>query len=263
MTFQSGGHQALYYEWIEGDPDKPHLVFLHEGLGCTAMWRDFPRALCRATGCPGLVYDRLGYGASPALPRPRTLSYLHQYALDELPQLLSSLIPERDYVLIGHSDGASIGLIHAAERPAQLRGLICEAAHVFVEPETLAGIADATQAFQAGKLQGLAKYHGEKTASLFRAWSDTWQSDWFRHWNIEYVLPAIACPVLVIQGLEDQYATLAQVEAIVSQVPRAQQLVVENCGHAPHLERPDELLQHMQAFIEALPAAHGNRPPPG
>lgn len=253
MTVLSGGQTALHYELIDGDTDKPYLVFLHEGLGCTAMWKDFPRSLCQATGCPGLLYDRLGYGASPALTQPRTLHYLHRYALDELPRLISSLIPERDYVLVGHSDGASIGLIHASERPARLRGLVCEAAHVFVEAETIKGIETAVEAFQAGKLQGLEKYHGSKTAGVFRAWSETWLSDWFRHWNIEYLLPAIDCPLLVVQGLEDQYATLAQVEAIVSQARHGWKLLVENCGHTPHLERPAELLQLMQAFIEELP----------
>lgn len=252
MTHHSQGRQALYHEWIDGDADKPCLVFLHEGLGCTAMWQDFPHSLCRATGCPGLVYDRLGYGASPALVQARTLHYLHQYALDELPPLLAELIPERDYVLIGHSDGASIALIHAAERPARLRGLICSAGHVFVEPETLKGIESAAQAFQAGKLHKLANFHGAKTASVFRAWSETWLADWFRHWNIEYLLPAIDRPLLVVQGREDQYATLAQVEAMVAGVPHGQPLLLEDCGHWPHLERPEASLKAMRVFIEAL-----------
>ncbi len=242
--------EEVYYELIGGEQEKPYLVFLHEGLGCTEMWMGFPRALCRETGCPGIVYDRLGYGRSSPLARPRTIHYLHEYALVELPEVLSRLIPGRKYFIVGHSDGGSIALIHAAARPAALQGVIAEAAHVFVEQETLVGIRSAVDAFDAGKLRGLSRYHGERTEAVFRAWSDTWLSAWFRHWNIEYLLPSIECPVLVLQGAGDQYATLAQVDTISSKTAGAQRVVIEDCGHAPHQEKPEVTLRLMKEFLE-------------
>lgn len=244
-----GGHR-LYYETIAGPPERPYLVFLHEGLGCTAMWRDFPQRLCRRTGCPGLLYDRLGYGRSAPFAGPRTINYLHRAALVELPDVLNRLIPDIGYFLIGHSDGGSIALIHGAERAPLLRGIITEAAHVFVEEETLAGIRVTTEAFAAGKLQGLSAYHGEKTEAVFRAWSDTWLSPAFRHWNIEYLLPSIACPVLAVQGAEDQYGTLAQVDAIAGKIPAAVKAMVEDCGHVPHREQTANVSELMARFLE-------------
>ncbi|MDD2920726.1 MAG: alpha/beta hydrolase [Anaerolineales bacterium] len=239
----------IYYELIDGDANKPRLVFLHEGLGCAAMWKDFPRRLCEATGLRGLVYDRIGYGKSSALVSARTIHYMHEYALTELPQVIAQVIPDSDYFLVGHSDGGSIALIHAAEKPARLRGIITEAAHVFVEQETIAGIQVAAESYQAGKLRGLSKYHGEKTDVIFKAWSETWLTDWFGHWNIEYLLPSIECPVLAMQGMDDQYGTVAQVEAIASKALNAQKALIENCGHSPHQERADVVLQLMKDFL--------------
>ena len=202
----------IYYELIEGDPAKPCLVFLHEGLGCCAMWKDFPAQLCQATGCRGLLYDRHGYGQSSPLAARRQLHYLHDYALCELPQVLAALLPGQDHFLIGHSDGGSIALIYAAQQPPRLRGIITEAAHVFVEGITLDGIRVADAAFGEGKLRALAKYHGDKTETIFKAWSDTWLSYGFQFWNIEYLLPSVECPALVVQGSEDQYGSAAQVD---------------------------------------------------
>lgn len=240
----------LQYERIAGEAGRPCLVFLHEGLGCIEMWGEFPRQLCAATGCPGLVYDRAGYGRSKPLSHARTIHYMHEAALAELPMVLEALIPGQDYLLVGHSDGGSIALIHAAERPARLKGVITEAAHVFVEEITLAGIRRADAAYAAGKLQALARYHGDKTPIIFKAWSDTWLSPWFAHWNLEYLLPSIVCPLLVIQGQDDQYGTLAQVDSIVGQVSgEARAAVVEACAHSPHKENPGQLLSLMGGFI--------------
>lgn len=244
-----GYNQHLYYDMIAGDLKRPHLVFLHEGLGCTAMWQEFPRLLCAKTGCPGLVYDRPGYGRSSPSAAPRTIHYLHHDALTGLSRVISRLIPGTPYFLVGHSDGGSIALIHASEKPAHLQGIITEAAHVFVEEETLAGIRATTAAFAAGKLQGLFSYHGEKTEAVFRAWSDTWLSDFFRHWNIEYLLPSIECPILAVQGAEDQYGTVAQVNTIDAQAPEAVKAMIEDCGHVPHKERGDVVLQLMAEFL--------------
>jgi pimeloyl-ACP methyl ester carboxylesterase len=240
----------IYYEDIEGDPEYPTLVFLHEGLGCQAMWKDFPRQLCRKTGCPGLVYDRLGFGKSSPVTSTRTIHYLHDSALHELPYVLEQCIPGRPFILIGHSDGGSISLIFSAGRPFFLQGIITEAAHVFVEPVTIAEIMKVDEAYKKGKMRGLSTYHREKTEYIFRAWADTWLSDWFQFWNIENLLPEIQCPMLVIQGREDQYGTERQVDAIISKSSgRAKPVLLDNCGHSPHREMPETVLDVMSGFV--------------
>ena len=244
---------ALFHQRIAGDPRRPWLVFLHEGLGCTAMWGDFPQRLCAATGCRGLLYDRRGHGRSAPLDGARSLHYLHAAALHELPAMLAALLPGEPYCLVGHSDGGSIALIHAAERPALLRGVIAEAAHVFVEPVTLEGIRRAESAHAAGKLHGLARYHGAQADALFHAWAQTWLSPWFRHWSIEYLLPAIRCPLLVLQGRDDQYGTPAQVEAIAGQAGgRTSATLLDGCGHTPHREAAAAVLELMGEFIAGV-----------
>lgn len=249
-TLQLGAKETVFYSKIEGDPEKCCLVFLHEGLGCIERWNDFPERLCRKTGCPGLLYDRIGYGRSTPLQKPRTIRYVHDYALDELPKVLKAAIPGHDHILVGHSDGGSISLIYGAQRPAGLKGIVTEAAHVFVEPETIEGIRAADEAFERGKFKGLVRYHGEKTRQTFKAWSETWLQASFGFWNIEILLPSITCPLLVIQGADDQYGTAAQVKAIVSKsAGKAEAFFVEQCGHAPHLEQPDILLEKMAAFV--------------
>jgi pimeloyl-ACP methyl ester carboxylesterase len=247
LTLDQG--MDIHYELIDGEPGKPYLVFLHEGLGSTAMWKGFPRRLCAACNCPGLVYDRRGYGKSSPLGERRTVHYMHHAALAELPEVLSRLIAGHDYFVIGHSDGGSIGLIHAAEKPARLRGLIAEAGHVFVEERTVAGIAAATAAFKDGRLRALASYHDE-TDDMFRAWSDVWLSDGFKHWNIEYLLPSIECPVLVVQGTEDQYGTVAQVDSIAARAPDVRTVMLPACGHSPHHEQPERVLSAMLEFLQ-------------
>lgn len=246
-----GGAQ-LHYALIEGDEDKPLLVFLHEGLGCTAMWKGFPERLCAATGCAGLAYDRLGYGLSSPQAAPRGVHYLHHSALAELPAVIQHLAPGREHIVVGHSDGGSIALIYAAGRPAGLRGVITAAAHVFVEEVTLEGIRAALAAHGAGKLRALARYHGEKADAVFSSWADTWLAPYFKHWNIEYLLPAIECALLAVQGSGDQYGSQAQLDAIEAGVRGARQLVLAECGHSPHLEQPEAALRAMAAFIAPL-----------
>jgi pimeloyl-ACP methyl ester carboxylesterase len=241
--------QRIHYELIDGPSERPLLVFLHEGLGCTAMWKDFPRLLCAATGHPGLVYDRLGYGQSSPFVRSRTIHYLHESAIIELPALLGTIVPGREHVLIGHSDGGSIALLYAAQRPAGLCGVITEAAHVMVEPETVQGIEATVTAYEAGKLRGLTRYHGDKTAAVFRAWSDTWLSPWFRSWSIEYALPSIQGPVLALQGARDQYGTAAQTAAIAATVRAGRVVMIENSGHTPHLDQMEVVLELMRSFV--------------
>ena len=242
----------LHYQLIAGDRTKPYLVYLHEGLGCVAMWHDFPELLCRATGCPGLVYDRLGHGKSSPLHATRTVHYLHRYALNELPRLLENIIPETPYILIGHSDGGSISLIAGAEHPPLLKGIITEAAHVFVDAKTIAGIKQATAAREKGQLRGLSKYHGDKADTIFEAWWKTWLSPWFKHWNIEYLLPSVTAPLLVIQGRDDQYGTLAQASSIATQSSGSTHLeIIDNCAHTPHVEAQPVVLTLMRTFINS------------
>jgi pimeloyl-ACP methyl ester carboxylesterase len=249
-TLDADTSPRLYYQLIDGNTALPHLVFLHEGLGCIAMWGDFPAKLCTATGCPGMVYDRLGYGKSSALKHARTIHYLHDYALYELPELLEKVLPDTPYILIGHSDGGSIGLIFSAERPLLLHGIVTEAAHVFVEAETIAGIKVANDAWAKGKLRGLSKYHGDKTATLYQAWSQTWLSKWFTSWNIEYLLPSIEVPLLIIQGSDDQYASPNHAACIASKTSGHTQVeIVDNCAHVPHIEAQAAVLQLMADFI--------------
>ena len=244
---------SIYYQLIPGNTNKPYLVYLHEGLGCAAMWSNFPELLCRTTGCPGLLYDRLGYGRSSPLDCTRTVHYLHNYALKELPKLIDTVIPNTSFILIGHSDGGSISLIFGAERPDFLKGIITEAAHVFVDSTTVAGIRAADEAWDRGKLRGLAKYHGEKTEAIFKAWSETWLSDWFRHWSIEYLLPSIEVPLLALQGGNDQYGSKDQVNSIASKCSGYVHLkIVKDCAHVPHLEAQPAVVKLMSEFIKQI-----------
>lgn len=252
LTF--GTDQQLNYEQYTGRTNRPWLVFLHEGLGSITQWRDYPQQLCQRTGCPGLVYDRIGYGLSAQLARSRTIHYLHEYALHELPFVLDAVLPGQNFILIGHSDGGSISLLFSAERWPRLLGTITVSAHVFVESVSVAGVEQAKQSFVRGELKrGLAKHHGDKTESMFWAWADTWTSPWFRSWNIEYALSSIEVPMLVLQGREDQYGTSAQVDAIVKRSSGpATPLILEDCGHNPHLEFPELTLDLMSCFVNRL-----------
>lgn len=248
-----GAEYNLYYEQIGGDSARPHLVFLHEGLGCSSMWGDFPKLLCKVTGCPGLLYDRLGYGLSSPAASVRSQRYLNDYALQELPATLKKTIANAPYLLIGHSDGGTIALIHGAQQPPHLQAIITEAAHVFVDPETIAGIKAAKKAWDQGKLQKLNNYHGEKTENVFRSWVDTWLAPSFKSWNIEHLLPTIEVPLLVIQGKNDQYGKERQVHAIARQSSGYSETgLIENCGHIPHQEAQESTLQLMTDFIEKM-----------
>jgi pimeloyl-ACP methyl ester carboxylesterase len=231
---------------------RPTLVFLHEGLGSIEMWHDFPVAVMGTTGCDALIYDRWGHGQSDPLDEKRTLRYVHDEALSSLPEVLRELKVD-DAILIGHSDGGSIALIFAAEFPNLVRGLISEAAHVFVEETTLDGIREAVEIYQTTDLkEKLARYHGDNTEKIFRAWYDTWLTPEFKQWNIEDCLPKINCPLLVIQGEDDQYATEAQVEAIARQVAGSRSILIPNCAHTPHKEARDRVLKEMTEFILGL-----------
>jgi len=253
FNLSSGG--AIYYQMIDGDARKPVLVFLHEGLGSCRMWKKFPQDLCEVLGCRGLMYDRIGFGQSSPSGRARGLHYLHESALNELSQVLRGLIPNEPYILFGHSDGGSIALIHGAEKPGDLKAIVTVAAHVFVEPETVKGVSEAVEAFDQGKMMGLSRYHGDKTHDVFNAWSDIWLSVSFRSWNLEYLLPSIDCPLLVVQGADDQYASERQVDIIVTESGGdAESKLLDNCAHSPHVECPRELINATTPFLGQLSA---------
>ena len=245
-----GSH--LEYRWIGPRPaDAPTIVFLHEGLGCLGMWRDFPDRLASAIGCGALVYSRMGYGASDPVRGPRPIRFMHDEALDVLPAVLERFKLE-DVILFGHSDGASIALIHTGARSGSVRALILEAPHVFAEPVCIEGITRIAADYETTRLrERLARHHGRNTDSMFRTWTGVWLRPEFRQWNIEEYLPAIECPVLVVQGEDDAHGTLEQVDAVVTRVKgQAESLLLEHCGHSPHSERPDEVLEAAARFVQ-------------
>ncbi len=245
---------TIAYLSIDGEPALPHLVFLHEGLGSTAMWGDFPQRLCAASGCPGIAYDRLGYGRSSALPPPWSAHYLHAAATRDLPQVVEGLLPGgASHIVFGHSDGGSIALLYGATRPEGLLGIVTEAAHVFAEDVTLAAIRAAVVAYESGKLANLARYHGTKTEDVFRGWSGAWLDPGFAAWSIEALLPRIEVPLLVMQGEDDRYGTPRQLHSIARQTAGpATAALLPGCGHTPHKECPDAVLSATVDFIRSV-----------
>jgi pimeloyl-ACP methyl ester carboxylesterase len=235
---------------------RPTLVFLHDSLGCITVWRDFPDRLAAALGCDALVYDRRGYGASsPFGPAPRTPGYLEEEA-DVLARVLDACRVEHA-VLFGHSDGGSIALVAAARRPERVRAVVTEGAHVFVEELTLSGIRDAREALRTTDLrERLQRHHGERTDAVTSAWMDVWLSPAFRDWNIERYLSGVRCPVLVLQGTDDEYGTPDQVQAIAAGVSGpVRTRLIPGVGHTPHRAAPDEVLRLTTAFLtESVPA---------
>jgi pimeloyl-ACP methyl ester carboxylesterase len=236
------------------------IVMLHEGLGSVSMWKDFPESLAAATRCRVLVYSRYGYGRSAALTGPRTPDYMHEEARVWLPLTLERLRIQTP-VLFGHSDGGSIALIHAAEPTSTIAGIIALAPHVNVEDLTVASIAGAKVAYQSGTLrERLAPYHADVDAT-FWGWNRIWLDPAFRDWNIEALLPSIRVPVLAIQGLDDEYGTLNQVDRIRRTVPGTELLTLPGCRHAPHRDRPEAVLAASRRFIDRLADGGDGRPP--
>jgi pimeloyl-ACP methyl ester carboxylesterase len=238
----------------------PLLVFLHEGLGSLAMWRDFPQRLCDAAGVHGLVYSRPGYGRST--PRQADdhwdVDFMHRQAHEVLPALLAALPAERtrrSLWLFGHSDGGSIALLHAARFPAQVAGAIVMAPHVSVEDKAVSSITQARDNYLNTDLkQRLARYHDD-VDSAFWGWNDIWLHPPFAHWNIEAEVARIRCPLLALQGSDDEYGTLEQIHAIARLLPQAQQLELPQCGHSPPRDQPESVIEAATRFIDAHAAA--------
>jgi pimeloyl-ACP methyl ester carboxylesterase len=249
-TIEIAGRQ-LEYGWIgPPSPRQRSLVFLHEGLGCAAMWRTFAAALCERTGLPGLLYSRWGYGGSEPVDRPWGPRFLHDEALETLPALLAHFEIDAP-VLVGHSDGATIALIYAGSAIGGVRALALEAPHVFVEDITRPGIRRVVDGFAGSELRRkLLVFHGTNTDPVLHAWSDAWLSSTFDTWNIESELAGITCPVLVVQGLDDEYGTAEQVERIRRGVSGpVTTMLLEDCGHTPHRDKREVVLEAMAALV--------------
>jgi len=263
VRLQAAG-AGIHGEWVEpeGAPSAPVLVLLHEGLGSTGFWKDLPEVLAARHDLPVFLYDRRGYGRSDPEPLPRPLDYLDRMALVELPAVLDAAGIDRA-ILLGHSDGGTIALLAAAAFPERIAAVIAIAAHVFVEDATIAGIRAALDAFEKGGLgEKLAPFHGGRTEAVFRAWADTWLDPRFRSWNVEDRLAAVRCPLLVLQGEADEYATPAQVEAIARAVRGpVRTALLPGAGHVPHHRARAPTLAAIDSFLDAVRAgAFGEAP---
>jgi len=252
----AGSSVRIEHQWIAPERTQaPLIVFLHEGLGSLAMWKDFPQRLCDAAACRGLVYSRPGYGRSTprAAEEAWGLDFMHQQAHAVLPALLKALEIDtavQKLWLFGHSDGASIALLYAARFPQALAGAVVVAPHILVEYLSVSSIAVARTAYQETDLrQRLAKYHDDPD-SAFWGWNDIWLHPPFRAWSIEAEIEAIRCPLLAVQGLDDEYGTLEQIRGIARRVPQARLLELSDCGHSPHRDQADRLVASTCAFIK-------------
>ncbi len=242
-------------EYVRIAPERtnaPLVVFLHEGLGSVAMWKDFPQQLCDAGGYRGLVFSRPAYGRST--PRDEDehwdVDFMHRQACEVLPAFFNAIHLQEKPWLFGHSDGGSIALLYAAQFPHAVAGIVVVAPHIFVEDVTVANIEEARQAYLSTDLpQRLGKYH-DSADSAFWGWNRIWLHPPFRRWNIEAELGAIRCPVLAMQGVDDEYGTLEQIQGIARQVPATQLVELPDCGHSPHRDQPEKAIVSAVTFID-------------
>jgi pimeloyl-ACP methyl ester carboxylesterase len=240
--------RAIEVRLIPGDATKPWLVFLHEGLGCVALWRDFPDKLARRLGSRALIYSRVGYGQSAPLSGPRTPTFMHDEALETLPKLLKALHITTP-ILIGHSDGASIAIIHAAHHAVS--ATVVMAPHVMVEPISIESIARIRQTYRTSDLPARLARHHRHVDDAFLGWADIWLSPEFATWRLDADVARITTPLLLIQGTDDEYGTLAQLDVIAAEAKgETQRVLLTNCGHSPHRDQPDAVLDAISGFVE-------------
>jgi pimeloyl-ACP methyl ester carboxylesterase len=251
----AGRRVRIEHRWIA--PERrasPLLVFLHEGLGSCSTWKDFPQRLCDAAACRGLVYSRPGYGRSTprAVEESWGLNFMHRQAHEVLPALLHALqidAAAEPPWLFGHSDGGSIALLYAARFASRLAGAIVVAPHIRVEDLSVQSIAEARRAYLDGNLrERLARYHDDPD-SAFWGWNCIWLDPPFRQWSIEDEVATIDCPLLAVQGVDDEYGTMEQIRGIARRVPQAQLLELADCGHSPQRDQPERLIAASAAFI--------------
>ena len=253
----AGRPVRIEHAWISPPDrrDRPLFVFLHEGLGSLSMWRDFPRRLCDAANVRGLVYSRPGYGQSTARAPDEhwDVDFMHRQAEELLPALLAAVgvdaLAEPPW-LFGHSDGGSIALLYAARFPRAVAGVVAVAPHIFVEPVSVTSIEAARRAYLETDLRSrLARYHDDVDSAFF-GWNDVWLAPEFRHWTIADRLPWIGCPVLAVQGEDDEYGTMAQIDGIARIVPQARRVKLASCGHSPHRDQPERLIESVLQFLD-------------
>jgi pimeloyl-ACP methyl ester carboxylesterase len=272
VTVEHGGRTLrIEHAWIApARRQQPLLVFLHEGLGSLSMWRGFPQQLCDALGWRGLVYSRPGYGRSTARSADERWGpdFMHRQAHELLPALLAALQVREPVVLFGHSDGGSIALLAAARAALdtaapRVAALVVLAPHLFVEPISLRSIARARELYLGGELRARLARHHDDVDSAFWGWNDIWLDPAFSRWDITSSLNYIECPVLAVQGVDDEYGTLAQIEGIAAAVPGTELLTLDGCGHSPHRDQPEALIGAVTAFLQArCPPCHPCPHPP-
>jgi pimeloyl-ACP methyl ester carboxylesterase len=247
------GRQLETAWWGPPPEAAPTLVLLHEGLGCVALWRDFPKRLADATGCGVFAYSRYGYGKSDPEPLPWPMTYMHREAELVLPGVLDRAGVRR-YVTLGHSDGASIAAIHAGGVPdARRAGVVLIAPHFFTEEAGLASIEAIRTVYETGDLRArLSRYHAH-VDNAFRGWNGAWLDPRFRDWNILDRVPRIDVPMLLLQGTKDEYGSAEQVHAAArAATAPAETVLIDGVGHAPHLEKPDETLDAVARFVRRV-----------
>jgi len=244
----------IEYQWIAPERSTaPLVVFLHEGLGSVAMWKDFPRQLCDAGGFRGLVFSRPAYGRSTPRRADEVwgVDFMHQQAHEVVPAFLDALGAQEAAWLFGHSDGASIALLLAARWPQRVQGLVVMAPHIFVEDVTVQNIERARDAYEQTDLRHKLRRYHDDVDSAFWGWNRIWLNPAFREWNIELEVAQIGAPVLAIQGCDDEYGTLAQIRGIAQRVPGTRLLELPYCAHSPHRDQPDAVVAAAVAFIQA------------
>ncbi|MCD4744652.1 MAG: alpha/beta hydrolase [Desulfobacteraceae bacterium] len=260
MEFLKIGSKKIEIQWCNVEiTNRPTLVFMHEGLGCAGMWKDFPKRLSDSTGCPSFVFSRFGYGNSDPSSLPWKINFMHTQALELLPQILKQAGIKK-YIFIGHSDGGSIGIISAGRTNTKgLKGLITLSAHVFCEQYSVDSIQQAKINYEQKDLKkALQKYHGKNTDNAFRGWNNAWLNPNFMNWNIEKYLKKIKVPMLAVQGKDDQYGTGEQIASIKSKVNNIESLLLDNCRHSPHLDQPETVLKIMTKFINQIAEQYSN-----